>query len=185
MADVLTRLQDAIGYECEDVVDEACRLIVNHRALRERAKVIDISTIGGRIKAARAFAGISQAQLAVRWNVSKFWVMDLEKGRQDLPLHKVHSLCIITGVSQKWLLMESDEGGPVIRGYLLRKYISPAWAANERRKKAWAIARDEAAQREAIRKKAAELAKERANVLPKSKRRKRQEYRARRAPLDK
>jgi transcriptional regulator with XRE-family HTH domain len=104
---------------------------------------IDLSTLGGRLKAAREITGLSQDRLAARMNIPcGAKIAMLEKGRADLPAEKLPGLCMCLGVSQAWLLGESEEGGPPVPREVLRAMHSPSWIRYKRRQHDFARKRD-------------------------------------------
>jgi transcriptional regulator with XRE-family HTH domain len=99
-------------------------------AFRERQAPtpIDISTLAGRMKAAREITGLSQNQLAARVGLpTGAHVSLMERGKADLPAERLPGLCMSLGVSQAWLLGESEAGGPPIPREVLRAMCSPSW----------------------------------------------------------
>lgn len=145
-----SRLEEALGVSGVDWwLDEAVRVVMAYRALCERRRVYDVSTVGMRIRTAREIVGLTQHALAARlgknkrgktsigWNVSNW-----ERGVQDLPAEFLRPLCTILGVTHAWLLGDSDEGGPPMPGGILRKQKLVNWSAKtiREKKRVWAKA---------------------------------------------
>ena len=149
------RVRAALPADFEgDPIAEAVRIITAWRQQHEAPgqRVYDVSFIGGRIRCAREIAGLTQRQLALRWNETRFFVARVEKGHQALPVRKVPGLAMILGVSRDWLLMESDEGGPQARHLLLRKEKSESLTRLKRRQAEWKRAQEHAKMLTAARK---------------------------------
>lgn len=125
-----------------DWLSEACRQIEAYRALLDRRKRYDVSTVAMRIRTAREIVGLTRCQLAHRIGYHHWSYVHVEEGRQNLPLVMVPRLARILAVSEAWLMMESDEGGPPTPGGILRKQVRVNWrkAKHHARKKAEAKA---------------------------------------------
>lgn len=146
LEEVAARIQEALGEKTEHWLDLACDTIECYHRLIAREPIYDVSTVGKRIRVAREAAGMTMRQLAARLSVGHMAVYDWEHEREPIPYRKVIGLCISLRVSRAWLLMESDEGGPKVRGRLLRRGFTPESLATSRRwKKKW-LAKQKAAE---------------------------------------
>lgn len=129
----------------DDWVDQAERRLRAYANLQRRKKLYDISTVGTRIQTAREVMGMSRHQLAARLGVLGVNVHNWEKGKANLPARHLPGLCASCGVTQAWLTMESDQGGPPLPYEVIRRPKDPSFFANQRKKAAYAKARDELA----------------------------------------
>jgi transcriptional regulator with XRE-family HTH domain len=136
---IKARIQGASGAAGEDWLDEACRMLVAHRNIRNRTRTYDATTIGNRIRIAREAAGLTQRELAFRLGVSHFWVAGWERGLRPLPARKIPGLCMSLGVKRGWLLFFEEGGGPRLRNVTLRKQITPKQERLVRSWKSWKL----------------------------------------------
>lgn len=65
--------------------------------------------IGRKIRAARKLAGMSQGTLARRLNISRTSVVNIEAGRQRLPLHILWQISDIVGTEARMLFPRQSE----------------------------------------------------------------------------
>ncbi len=117
-----------------------------HRACLNRfKKMYDVSTVGARIRSARASLGMSQEQLAIRMgpDVHQGDVSGWERGKRALPAERLRTLCAVCGVSKEWILGLSDEGGPKVPGEQLRKQVTRGWKSKRDYWAAYAKAKKE------------------------------------------
>ncbi len=97
-----------------DWLDEACARLMNFRAMLERRRLFDVSTVGARIRTAREVKGYTQRQLGARLGLRRASVIQgWEKGERDVPARLFQKLAVALGVSPGWLLEGGDvPGGP-------------------------------------------------------------------------
>lgn len=124
-------------------LDEAVRQLEGLKHQRMGRRLYDVSTVGARVRTAREIVGMTQPQLAKRIGVSPWLISNIERGQRDLPMARVPGLCRSLGVSQAWLLMQSDDGGPPVPSGILRKQIRVNWRRADQYQKARAKARAE------------------------------------------
>jgi transcriptional regulator with XRE-family HTH domain len=136
---IKARIQEACGVTSEDWLEEACRMLVAHRNLRNRTRTYDATTIGNRIRIAREAAGLTQRELAFRIGVSHFWVAGWERGLRPLPARKIPGLCMSLGVKRGWLLFFEEGGGPKLRNATLRRQRTPKEERMVRSWKSWKL----------------------------------------------
>jgi transcriptional regulator with XRE-family HTH domain len=74
--------------------------------------VVSADTVGGRLKAARAHVGASSRQVGARLGVCHSAVIHWEAGRRSITTDIAQRAARMLGVSARWLLCLSDEGGP-------------------------------------------------------------------------
>lgn len=72
------------------------------------AMTLDLKVIGGRIKAARVRAGLTQDQLAVKLHISMRQLQNYEHGVSK-PFAKLHEIAHHTGVSESVFLVNEGE----------------------------------------------------------------------------
>ncbi len=120
--EVRAQIEEALGVkDVEWWLEEAVRVIQAHRALVERRRVYDVSTVGARLRTAREIVGLSQDQLALRLKHPQWSITRIERGKADAPLDVFARWCLCVGITQAWALGDSDEGGPPMPGGILRK----------------------------------------------------------------
>lgn len=129
-------------------------MILRYRQQQEGRTLYDVSSVGARIRTAREIRGLTQVQLAARllprrrkdgklrrmvgWDVHGW-----ETGERDLPYELLAPLCRALGVTEGWLLGDTDQGGPPMpRGLRVRQRLIN-WAYESRRVKDRAIAKAE------------------------------------------
>lgn len=111
-AEIEERIRVALVEPDDDWLAHAERAIGRGIKLDSWKKQYDITTLGGRIRAARELKGMSQADLAKRTGMSQHMVSRAENGVAHLSITKIPGLAISLGVKMPWLLGSSDEGGP-------------------------------------------------------------------------
>lgn len=127
-------------------------MILRYRQREEGKTLYDVSTVGMRILTAREIRGLTQVQLAARllprrkkdgklrkmvgWDVRQW-----ELGERDLPYELLPALCRALGVSEAWLLGDTDEGGPPMpKGLRVRQRLIN-WSFESRKATDRAIAK--------------------------------------------
>lgn len=60
--------------------------------------------IGARVRVAREVRGLSQAKLAKAIKLTRTSIVNVEAGRQAIPLHRLRDLCRTLNVTYKLLL---------------------------------------------------------------------------------
>jgi len=140
--EVRARLEDAMGTgPLPDWLDEACARLTNFRAMLERRRLFDVSTVGARIRTAREVKGYTQRQLGARLGLKHAAVIQAwEKGERDMPALLFRKLATACGVSTLWLLEGGDvPGGPAYGNRQApRKLVRVGWCHKtrlERRKR--------------------------------------------------
>lgn len=154
LEDVRERICAALETPDEDWVAHAVRVIVAHTNQARARKVYDITTPGGRIRAARELAGMPQESLAKRTRIPHRLLCQIEWGERELPLHKATGMAMSLGVSVPWLLAGGPEGGPRTHGSVLRAEPTPRALRNDEKAKRIAEARELAAQKNRVTQKA-------------------------------
>lgn len=101
-------------------------------------RAYDLSTIGGRLRCARECAGMLQRDLARRVGMTQYAISNMELERRAMPATKLAGICQSLGVSERWMLMLSDEGGPKARHGILRSVQTPGQAKQAKRERAQA-----------------------------------------------
>lgn len=138
MEETAELIQQALGERTDRWLELACDTIECYRRLIEREPIYDVSTVGKRIRVAREAAGMSMRQLAARLSVGHMAIYDWEHEREPIPYRKLKGLAMSLKVSAAWITMDSDDGGPMVRGRLLRRGFSPESLAQWRRfKRKW------------------------------------------------
>lgn len=143
LEEIRALLEEAMGYRGEHWLEEAVRRLEAHRRAGSFRRLYDVSTVGMRIRTARECVGLTQAQLARRMGWHPWAVSNLETGRVMLDAKKVPGLAVCLMVTPKWLLMESDEGGPPLPSAVLRKQHRVNWARASGKEKLRARAKAE------------------------------------------
>lgn len=129
--DVRRRLIDAMALP--DAEHAHWLEIAEQKLYAERARLnpfkrmYDVSTVGARMRTARQVCGMGLAQAAIRMGVNPSHLSLWERGKRNLPANKLHVIALVLGVKLKWLLMETDEGGPPVPREQLRKRITQHW----------------------------------------------------------
>lgn len=147
--DIRERLCTAmrLPLDTPDWVERAERMLHGYLNWKERRqlKPLDLSTVPGRVRFAREAMGLTQAHLAARIGVRKYQVWGWEHGTQDIPAEKFPGLCMSTGVSQSWMLGESEDGGPPsVPQEVIRTALSPSYLAYRRERKTLQMDREKA-----------------------------------------
>lgn len=132
-SDAEERIRSALIDPEDDWVAHAVRVIESHYARERRRTVYDVTTLGDRIRTARALAGMTQRELAKRLSMTQYDISGIERSERALPIRKVPGLCISLGVSRPWLLGASAEGGPRAEGGVLRHRRTPREEARLRK----------------------------------------------------
>lgn len=148
LEEVMQRLIDAMALEPE----ERHRWLehAEHRLYSARAKaqpwvrMYDVSTVGMRLRTAREVCGMSIRQCAIRARIHEVTLGNVERGRQNLSVERLPTLCRVLGVSPKWVLEGGDEGGPPVPHAQLRKRVTQRWRERQDLLRAREKARKEA-----------------------------------------
>lgn len=150
---VRQRLCRAMRYEGDDWLDRAEHLLDGEWRMRQRRTIYDVTTVGGRIRAAREAMGLSQEQLGIRIGVPQTLVSSWERGKADLPVRMLVKLsaALQRVTTRAWLVMESDEGGPKVPKDVLGKRHTRDGYEWMNKKRAWQKAQAEAERRNAER----------------------------------
>ncbi len=150
---VRQRLCLAMRYEGDDWLDRAEHLLDGEWRMRQRRTIYDVTTVGGRIRAAREAMGLSQEQLGIRLGVPQTLVSSWERGKVDLPVSMLVRLssALQRVTTRAWLTMQTDEGGPNVPKDVLGKRHSRDGYAWMNKKRAWGRAKTEAERRNAER----------------------------------
>lgn len=128
--DVKKRLIAAMDLpaELEDKwLDEAERRLEAHRFHQQRRRVYDVSTVGARIRTAREVVGLTQKMLGRVVGVCGGHISHFETGTVPMKPEHLERIARSLKVSAKWLLMETDEGGPPIPDKVKRKQTRVNW----------------------------------------------------------
>jgi transcriptional regulator with XRE-family HTH domain len=139
LAEVRRMLCEAMGTDPDEPwwLEEALRRIWAHRGTEERKRVYDISTPGMRLRTAREIAGWTQNQLAARTDLHPLQVSNYETGNTHCPAETFSRLCRTLRVSERWVLGDSDEGGPPCpKSGVMRRQFYPNWSHWSRKEKA-------------------------------------------------
>jgi len=151
--EVKRRLCLAMRYDEDDWLDRAEHLLDGEWRQRQRRRIVDVTTVGGRIRAAREAMGLSQEQLSIRLGVPPIRISDWERGKRDLPVEMLVRLSAIVRpvTTRAWLVMESDEGAPQVPLDVLGKRHTRRGYEWLQKKRAWQKAKAEAERRNAER----------------------------------
>ncbi len=153
LEEVRARLCRAMRHHGDDWLDRAEHLLDGEWRQRQRRTVYDVTSVGGRIRAAREALGLSQEQLAIRLGIKQVRVSEWERGKANLDatmfVRLAGALSRVT--TRAWLLMETDEGAPNVPLDVLGKRHSREGYAWIQQKRAWKKAKDEAERRNAER----------------------------------
>lgn len=87
----------------------------------------DVSTLGARMRTARHVCGMGLAQAAIRMKVNPQYLSKWERGLRNLPASKLQTIAAVLGVKVRWLLGETEDGGPGLPREQLRKRITKNW----------------------------------------------------------
>jgi len=77
-------------------------------------KNIDYAAIGGRIRNARLAAGLSQAALAEKCNISISFLGHIERGSRKMSLETLVALCDALNLSTDYLLQDELPGSEAV-----------------------------------------------------------------------
>ncbi len=124
--EVRRRLSAVLVEPEDDWLAHAERMIENYQSFLRKRTVYDITTLGGRLRAARQLAGMNQPTLARRVGMDQYDISGIERGTRKLPIHKIRPLCMSLGITQDWLLGKSEEGGPKVEAGILRHRLTPS-----------------------------------------------------------
>ena len=142
--EIRRRLEEAMETgPLPDWLDEACARLVAHRRMRTKERIYDVSTVGARIRTARESVGYTQKQLANRCGIWPPEMSAIENGKRDLEARFIRRLANALRITEAWMLMESDEGGPPIPERLLVKVKRVGWNQMSAKAKHKQIARAE------------------------------------------
>jgi transcriptional regulator with XRE-family HTH domain len=105
----------------------------------------DVSTVGGRMLMAREVCGMSREQAAIRIGTSASMYGRWERGKANIPAMRFRTVCLVLGVRERWLLGETEEGGPPVPKEQLRRRVTRRWKERQDYLAARAKARKELA----------------------------------------
>lgn len=144
LEDARARICAALEQPEDDWIAHAVRVISAHRNQYRAQRIFDVSTDGGRVRAARCLAGMHQAELSRRVKLPQQTLSDIELDRRKIPLRKVAGLALSLGVKVPWLLGASLEGGPNPEGAVLRQELKPSEVRKRKKQRDMAAAREKA-----------------------------------------
>jgi transcriptional regulator with XRE-family HTH domain len=107
------RIMQALGDDAElNWLEQVCYLISAARARKHRMRMHDAATVGARIQLARECKGMSAREFGRRVKLSHVTIRNVETGIQPLAVSRLARFAELLEVSQEWLVMLTDEGGP-------------------------------------------------------------------------
>lgn len=87
----------------------------------------DVSTLGARMRTARHVCGMGLAQAAIRMRCNPQSLSQWERGLRNVPAQKLQTIAPVLGVKLRWLLGETEDGGPGLPREQLRKRVTHNW----------------------------------------------------------
>lgn len=124
--EVKERICAALVEPEDDWLAHAVRTIEGRINQTQKRRQYNTTSMGNRIRSARAILGMSQPQLAKRMGVNQYDVSAWELDKRAPPIWKIQPLCMCLQVDQEWLLKGDGGKAPKVEPGVLRKRLTPS-----------------------------------------------------------